>query len=124
MKRISKELFIFDDEDFYFEDSDGSTEFDWETAQEQLEYLIHDLEEIKFETSKRNRPIKIVGDLGLWDGRKRIHPEFEDTWEKAINRCTSGNYDKSVRIEQKGDFTVEVTVRHHDGTNRFRLTCY
>lgn len=121
MKRIIR---TWDSEGYYIDDEFGQTDwYDGDLAQEDWDSLCNILETIRLAHAPAKR-VKIDGSIGRWDGRRKIHPEFEETWSDALERCTSGNYDKHIHIEQAGEQTVYVTVSHHDGTNRFRLTCY
>ena len=70
-----------------------------------------------------NAKVKINGNLGLWTGRHKIYPEEFDTWKEAIDRCI-GRDIEDFEIYQSGKYTIYIDAHHHDGTNRFKLTCY
>lgn len=98
-------------------------EYDDLSASEDYESIVNELDEEKYKTeARRFAKVKIDGNLGLWDGRHKIRPEEEDTWKDAIDRCLK-NMD-SFEIYQSGKYTIYIDAHHHDGTNRFKLTCY
>lgn len=101
----------------------GNWEYDDWTAQEDFEMLVNELDEAKEATeARRFAPVKIDGSLGLWDGKHKIQPVEEPSWDRAIRRCLN-NMD-SFEIYQSGKYTIYIDAHHHDGTNRFKLTCY
>lgn len=101
----------------------GNWEYDCWMAQEDFEMLVNELDEAKDATeARRFAKVKIDGNLGLWDGCHKIRPEEENTWKEAIDRCLK-NMD-SFEIYQSGKYTIYIDAHHHDGTNRFKLTCY
>ena len=101
----------------------GNWEYDNWMAQEDFEMLVNELDEAKDATeARRFAKVKIDGNLGLWDGCHKIRPEEENTWKEAIDRCLK-NMD-SFEIYQSGKYTLYIDAHHHDGTNRFKLTCY
>lgn len=99
-------------------------EYDCWTAQEDFEMLVHELDDEKYKTeARRFAKVKIYGTLGLWDGKHDIYPEECDDWETAIRKCI-GRDIEDFEIYQAGNWTVYIDAHHHDGTNRFKLTCY
>lgn len=115
--------------DWYKENAQPYTKLDnWEydewTSQENFETIVNELDAAKDATeARRFAKVKIDGNLGLWDGRHKIHPEEEDSWKEAIDRCI-GRDIEDFEIYQSGKYTIYIDAHHHDGTNRFKLTCY
>ena len=95
---------------------------DW-MAQEDFEMLVHELDEAKDETeARRFAKVKIDANLGLWDGRRHGVAE-EDDYRAAIQRCL-GRDIQDFEIYRAGKWTLYIDAHHHDGTNKFKLTCY
>ena len=95
---------------------------DW-SASDDFETIVNELDEEKEATeARRFASVKIDGNLGLWDGRHKIQPVEEPSWDRAIRRCLN-NMD-SFEIYRSGKYTIYIDAHHHDGTNRFKLTCY
>lgn len=62
-----------------------------------------------------NEPILVIGDLGLWNGRRQGYKEIESG---NIKDCLYSNYDYTTwYVDNKGDFRCDDT--HHDGTNHY-----
>jgi hypothetical protein len=64
-----------------------------------------------------DKPIKVSGSLGFWNGRKEIEPRYYKDLEQAFKDLLSG-YD-NFRVEQEGDKYI-LSLIHHD--NRHLLT--
>jgi len=64
-----------------------------------------------------DKPIKVSGSLGFWNGRKEIEPRYYKDLEETFNKLLSG-YDNFV-LEQEGDKYI-LSLIHHD--NRHLLT--
>ena len=127
-----KKQLLFNTEDYYYKlDENGELiydeygeDYDEYGAQWQFDDIIEELDDEKYKTeARRFAKVKIDGNLGLWTGRHKIHPEEEDTWKDAINRCI-GRDIESFEIYRSGKWTVYIDAHHHDGTNHFKLTCY
>lgn len=114
--------------DWYKENGQPYTKLDnWEyddwSASDDFETIVNELDEEKEATeARRFASVKIDGNLGLWDGRHKIQPVEEPSWDRAIRRCLN-NMD-SFEIYRSGKYTIYIDAHHHDGTNRFKLTCY
>jgi hypothetical protein len=80
------------------------------------EYFNQDLE-FWFSSEWFNKPIKVSGSLGFWNGRKEIEPKYYDNLKDAIEKMITG-YDNFV-LEQEGDKYI-LSLIHHD--NRHILT--
>ena len=62
-----------------------------------------------------SRPILVVGDLGLWNGRRMGYKEIESG---NIRDCLYSDTDYSTwYVDKKGDFRCDAI--HHDGTNHY-----
>lgn len=113
--------------DWYAENAQPYTKIplsydDW-AASDDFETIVNELDEEKEKTeARRFASVKIDGNLGLWDGRHKIQPVEEPSWDRAIRRCLN-NMD-SFEIYRSGKYTIYIDAHHHDGTNRFKLTCY
>ena len=60
-----------------------------------------------------SRPILVVGDLGLWNGRRMGYKEISSG---NIRDCLYSDTDYSTwYVDKNGDFRCDAT--HHDGTN-------
>ena len=67
-----------------------------------------------------SRPILVVGDLGLWNGRRMGYKEIESG---NIRDCLYSNTDYSTwYVDKNGDFRCEAV--HHDGTNHYLYRTY
>ena len=97
----------------YWEWVNTFRDWDWQNFEENLKY------------SKRlPGQVVITGELGLWDGRHEIIPVLADMAEDPVGffgrftRNGGTECELEVGYDEDGLF---VTVRHHDGTNRFRV---
>ena len=62
-----------------------------------------------------SRPILVVGDLGLWHGRRMGYKEIESG---NIRDCLYSDTDYSTwYVDKNGDFRCDAI--HHDGTNHY-----
>ena len=97
---------------------------EWDDDEEQegddLEWLIDDIC-----AEFGDGEVLINGVLGLWDGKKRIHPTPCSDIRSAIEKCIGrdGEIMSPDDIEFDGE-TVSLNVHHHDGTNNFEITHY
>ena len=67
-----------------------------------------------------NRPILVVGDLGLWNGRRMGYKEIESG---NIRDCLYSDTDYTTwYVDKNGDFRREAV--HHDGTNYYLYRVY
>ena len=69
-----------------------------------------------------SRPILVVGDLGLWNGRRMGYKEIESG---NIRDClyTERDIDNATWfVDKNGDFRCEAV--HHDGTNHYLYRVY
>ena len=67
-----------------------------------------------------SRPILVVGDLGLWTGRRMGYKEIESG---NIRDCLYSDTDYSTwYVDKKGDFRCDAI--HHDGTNHYLYRTY
>lgn len=65
-------------------------------------------------------PILVVGDLGLWDGRRMGYKEIESG---SIRECLYSDTDYSTWFaDRNGDFRCDAI--HHDGTNHYLYRAY
>ena len=101
----------------------GNWECDYLLRDEDWQSMIEMFDEAKHEKyPRREKKVKIYANLGLWDGRHKCEPVEEDTFSDAISRCVNGS--DAFEVYQAGKWTVYIDAHHHDGTNRFKLTCY
>jgi hypothetical protein len=82
-----------------------------------LENFYIDIYNGLFEESWLNKPIKVSGSLGFWNGRKEIEPRYYKDLEQTFKDLLSG-YDNFV-LEQESDKYI-LSLIHHD--NRHLLT--
>lgn len=75
-------------------------------------------ENIRYSKECRSSVI-VEGSLGLWWGRPQIEQRFFFNIEDAIDACIDGAYD--VIIKKAGN-RLEVTNRHHDGSDEYTIT--
>ena len=67
-----------------------------------------------------SQPILVVGDLGLWNGRRMGYKEIASG---NIRDCLYSNYDYTTwYVDRNGDFRCDDT--HHDGTNHYLYRVY
>lgn len=67
-----------------------------------------------------SRPILVVGDLGLWHGRRMGYKEIESG---NIRDCLYSDTDYSTwYVDKNGDFRCDAI--HHDGTNHYLYRIY
>ncbi len=67
-----------------------------------------------------SRPILVVGDLGLWNGRRMGYKEIDSG---NIRDCLYSDTDYSTwYVDKKGDFRCDAI--HHDGTNHYLYRTY
>ena len=67
-----------------------------------------------------NRTILVIGDLGLWNGRRMGYKEVESG---NIKDCLFSDTDfTTLYVDKDGDLRCEAI--HHDGTNYYRYRVY
>ena len=67
-----------------------------------------------------SRPILIIADLGLWDGR---HSGYKEIKSGNIKDCLFSNYDYATwYVDKNGDLHCDDV--HHDGTNHYLYRVY
>jgi hypothetical protein len=67
-----------------------------------------------------NRPILVIGDLGLWNGRRSGYKEIESG---NIRDCLYADTDYSTwYVDKLGDLRCDAI--HHDGTNHYLYRAY
>lgn len=69
-----------------------------------------------------DRPILVIGDLGLWDGRRMGYKEIESG---NIRDCLYSERDMDYStwfVDKNGDFRCDAI--HHDGTNHYLYRAY
>lgn len=67
-----------------------------------------------------SKPILVIGDLGLWDGR---HVGCKEIDSGNLRDCLSSDTDYTTwYVNKRGDFCCEGI--HHDGTNRYLYRSY
>lgn len=67
-----------------------------------------------------NRPILLVGDLGLWNGR---HTGYKEIESGNIRDCLQADTDYSTwYVDKLGDLRCDAI--HHDGTNHYLYRTY
>ena len=90
--------------------------------------LMYEINGTYFQDEKTNldiqlsRPILVVGDLGLWHGRRMGYKEIESG---NISDClyTERDIDNATWfVDKNGDFRCEAI--HHDGTNHYLYRAY
>ena len=102
---------------------EDSTEY-WEWVNTFRDWDWRDFEENLRFSKRLPGQVVITGELGLWNGRHEIIPVLADMAEDPVKffgrftRNCGGDCELEVGYDEDGLF---VTVRHHDGTNRFRV---
>jgi len=67
-----------------------------------------------------SRPILVIGDLGLWNGRRSAYKEIESG---NIKDCLYSDTDYNEwYLDKNGD--LKCTAIHHDGTNHYLYRAY
>lgn len=69
--------------------------------------------------SKKNTECVVIGDIGLWYGRRDTIPTKFDNLVDAINKCCYNV--EMVKVTLKTDGHIEVIGVHHDGKNYFEI---
>lgn len=89
-----------------------------ELASEMLE---NDLDDERFNLDiQLDRPILVIGDLGLWDGR---HSGYKEIESGDIRDCLYADTDYSTwYVDKLGDLRCDAI--HHDGTNHYLYRVY
>ncbi len=108
---------------------------DWREflEEEYPDYADHELVDIMYKTNDEyidderynldiplNRTIIVIGDLGLWNGRRMGYKEIQSG---NIKDCLYSDTDYSTwYVDKDGDLRCEAI--HHDGTNYYRYRVY
>jgi hypothetical protein len=71
-----------------------------------------------FEESWLDKPIKVSGSLGFWNGRKEIEPRYYKDLEETFKDLLSG-YDNFI-LSQVGDKYI-LSLIHHDSRHILEL---
>ena len=67
-----------------------------------------------------SRPILVIADLGLWDGR---HNGYKELQSGNISDCLSSESDYTTwYVDKQGDLRCDAI--HHDGTNHYLYRTY
>lgn len=67
-----------------------------------------------------SRPILLIADLGLWNGR---HSGYREISSGNIRDCLYSSYDETTwYVDRRGDFRCD--DYHHDGTNHYLYRTY
>jgi hypothetical protein len=85
---------------------------------EVMENFFIDIDNGLFPDTWLNKPIKVSGTLGFWNGRKEIEPKYYTNLEEAFNKLLSG-YDNFRLSEKNGKYTLSLI--HHDSTHELEL---
>lgn len=108
---------------------------DWRESLEELYpgYSDDELTDIMYKTNASNiydercnldiqfsKPIIVIGDLGLWDGRRIGYKDIESG---NIKDCLYSDCDYNTwYVDEQGDLRCEAI--HHDGTNHYRYRVF
>lgn len=108
---------------------------DWRESLEELYpgYSDDELTDIMYKTNASNiydercnldiqfsKPIIVIGDLGLWDGRRIGYKDIESG---NIKDCLYSDCDYNTwYVDKQGDLRCEAI--HHDGTNHYRYRVF
>ncbi len=102
---------------------ENSTNY-WELVSDFRDWDWQDFEDNLKCSSKLPGKVVIPGKLGLWDGTHQIIPVLADMAEDPVGfferftRNCGADGELAIGYDKDGLF---VTVRHHDGANRFRV---
>ena len=100
----------------YLED-DGYTVSDEEWGEEVYSWLDDERMNLNVQLSQ---PILVIGDLGLWNGRRMGYKEIPSG---NIRDCLYGDTDYSTwYVDRLGDLRCDAI--HHDGTNHYLYRVY
>lgn len=95
------------------------------SANERMD-LMYEINGTYFQDEKTNldiqlsRPILVIGDLGLWNGRRMGYKEIESG---NIRDCLYSDTDYATWfVDKNGDFRCDAI--HHDGTNHYLYRVY
>ena len=110
-----------------FEDWKESTSEDYEDYSEDRLYAIFceaisdNLDDERCNLNiQLSSPILVIGDLGLWYGRRTGYKEIESG---NIRDCLYSDTDYTTwYVDKDGEFRCDAT--HHDGTNHYRYRAY
>ena len=69
-----------------------------------------------------NTKVIVVGELGLWNGNKKITPKQFDTIMEAVSNCIKDM--DEVEIYEDAYANLKIDAYHHDGTNHFIIKKY
>lgn len=97
------------------EDSPQYREWLWQTLQIEWESFMSNL---KYD-EENNVDCVVLGEVGLWYGRRDIEPTYFKTLKDAIYACIKDcDY---ITITQTEEGVIEVRASHHDGTHYFEI---
>lgn len=69
-----------------------------------------------------NTKVIVVGELGLWNGNKKITPKQFDNIMEAVSTCIKDM--DEVEIYEDAYANLKIDAYHHDGTNHFTIKKY
>jgi hypothetical protein len=94
----------------------------WDIFNEEKRFEWEDCEYCIKKIDKKIGKVCVIGNLGLWSGKREIVPTFKDSLLSAIYSCLKDcDYCKIEYIKEKKCFKVKGS--HHDGTNVFEIYC-
>lgn len=97
------------------EDEDCIIEYMYETNDQYLDDERANLKDIQF-----SRPIIVIADLGLWNGRRSGYKEINSG--KIVDCLYSDNDYTAWYVDEHGDFRCDSA--HHDGDNHYLYRTY
>lgn len=71
-------------------------------------------DEVGIEDKEHNNGYLITGDLGRWNGKKEIYPEYEDYLDDAVKRVIEKVEKVKITLI---DGRINIIGAHHDGQN-------
>ena len=96
---------------------DDSKLYDWIHSQMEMDW--EDLmTNIKY-SKIANSECVVIGDIGLWYGRRDTIPTRVSDLGEAIKKCCYNV--EMIKVTLKTDGHIEVIGVHHDGTNYFEI---
>lgn len=118
---------IWSNYDLDYEDWRGDLEADYpELSEDERISLMYEINGHYLDDERINlnvqlsRPILVIGDLGLWDGRRMGYKEIPSG---NIRDCLYGDTDYSTwYVDRLGDLRCDAV--HHDGTNHYLYRVY
>lgn len=86
--------------------------------QEEFEEYCQEMNDNSFDykfCGLENQKVVVIGELGLWNGNKKIYPKEFDNVKKAVYACLE-DYNE---IYEDSYGNLHILAYHHDGTNHF-----